>query len=93
MYNYTYSITVGLDCYLVYYTCRRLIWSAWSFLSGTDHPIAHLYDVATFQCYLSSSLQDNHLGGAINQVIKIEVASINLLVKGLYCRVDHTFCL
>jgi hypothetical protein len=42
---------------------------------------------------LSSSLQDNHLGGAINQVIKIEVASINLLVKGLYCRVDHTFCL
>jgi len=37
-------------------------------LAGTDHPIAHLYDVATFQCYLSSSLQDNHLGGAINQI-------------------------
>lgn len=93
MYNNTYSITVGLDCYLVYYTCKRLIWSVWSFLSGTDHPIAHLYDVATFQCYLSSSLQDNHLGGAINQVIKIEVASIDLLVNAHYCRVDHTFCL
>lgn len=36
--------------------------------TGTDHPIAHLYDVSTFQCYLSSSLQDNHVGGAINQV-------------------------
>lgn len=37
-------------------------------LAGTDHPIAHLYDVSTFQCYLSSSLQDSHVGGAINQV-------------------------
>ncbi|KAL2651982.1 hypothetical protein R1flu_020110 [Riccia fluitans] len=37
-------------------------------LAGTDHPIAHLYDVNTFQCYLSSQLQDSHIGGAINQV-------------------------
>eukprot|EP00249_Psilotum_nudum_P017210 c26212_g1_i1 orf=245-1558(+) len=37
-------------------------------LAGTDHPIAHLYDVNTFQCYLSSSLQDVHVDGAINQV-------------------------
>ncbi|CAM6034014.1 unnamed protein product [Sphagnum compactum] len=37
-------------------------------LAGTDHPIPHLYDVSTFQCYLSSSLQDSHVGGSINQV-------------------------
>lgn len=37
-------------------------------LAGTDHSIPHLYDVNTFQCYLSSSLQDGHIDGAINQV-------------------------
>ncbi|KAL3689682.1 hypothetical protein R1sor_015991 [Riccia sorocarpa] len=37
-------------------------------LAGTDHPIAHLYDVNTLQCYLSSQLHDSHIGGAINQV-------------------------
>jgi hypothetical protein len=49
---------------LVYITCVML-----DFLcAGTDHPIPHLYDVSTFQCYLSSSLQDSHVGGSINQV-------------------------
>lgn len=37
-------------------------------LAGTDHHIAHLYDVNTFQCYLSSQLQETHIGGAINQI-------------------------
>lgn len=37
-------------------------------LAGTDHPIAHLYDVNTFQCYLSSNVQDVGVNGAINQV-------------------------
>lgn len=37
-------------------------------LAGTDHSIPHLYDVNTFQCYLSSSIQDSHINGAINQV-------------------------
>lgn len=37
-------------------------------LAGTDHPVAHLYDVNTFKCYLSSALQEGHVGGAINQV-------------------------
>ncbi|CAM6088637.1 unnamed protein product [Calypogeia fissa] len=37
-------------------------------LAGTDHQIAHLYDVNTFQCYLSSQLQEQHIGGAINQI-------------------------
>ncbi|GFP90667.1 cleavage stimulation factor subunit 50 [Phtheirospermum japonicum] len=36
-------------------------------LAGTDHPIAHLYDVNTFQCYLSSNVQEIN-NGAINQV-------------------------
>lgn len=36
--------------------------------AGTDHPVAHLYDVNTFKCYLSSALQEGHVGGAINQV-------------------------
>eukprot|EP00271_Cylindrocystis_brebissonii_P007884 TRINITY_DN2178_c0_g1_i1.p1 TRINITY_DN2178_c0_g1~~TRINITY_DN2178_c0_g1_i1.p1 ORF type:complete len:440 (-),score=58.31 TRINITY_DN2178_c0_g1_i1:39-1358(-) len=38
------------------------------FLAGTEHPIAHLYDVNTFQCFLSSTIDDEHHGGAINQV-------------------------
>nr|XP_027123472.1 cleavage stimulation factor subunit 50 isoform X1 [Coffea arabica]XP_027123473.1 cleavage stimulation factor subunit 50 isoform X1 [Coffea arabica] len=37
-------------------------------LAGTDHPVAHLYDVNTFQCYLSANIQDIGLNGAINQV-------------------------
>ncbi|KQK13141.1 hypothetical protein BRADI_1g08294v3 [Brachypodium distachyon] len=35
-------------------------------LAGTDHPVAHLYDVNTFTCYLSSNPQDS--SAAINQV-------------------------
>ncbi|KAL2482092.1 Cleavage stimulation factor subunit 50 [Forsythia ovata] len=37
-------------------------------LAGTDHPIAHLYDVNTFQCYLSANVQEIGVNGAINQV-------------------------
>nr|XP_034572931.1 cleavage stimulation factor subunit 50 [Setaria viridis] len=35
-------------------------------LAGTDHPVAHLYDVNTFTCYLSANPQDS--GSPINQV-------------------------
>ncbi|RLN40450.1 hypothetical protein C2845_PM01G27890 [Panicum miliaceum] len=35
-------------------------------LAGTDHPVAHLYDVNTFTCFLSANPQDS--GSAINQV-------------------------
>ncbi|KAA3458349.1 cleavage stimulation factor subunit 50 isoform X1 [Gossypium australe] len=37
-------------------------------LAGTDHPIAHLYDVNTFQCYLSANSPEIGVNGAINQV-------------------------
>ncbi|XP_038687760.1 cleavage stimulation factor subunit 50 isoform X2 [Tripterygium wilfordii] len=37
-------------------------------LAGTDHPIPHLYDVNTFQCYLSANVPDIGVNGAINQV-------------------------
>ncbi|XP_011627820.1 cleavage stimulation factor subunit 50 isoform X1 [Amborella trichopoda] len=37
-------------------------------LAGTDHHIAHLYDINTFQCYLSAKVQDININGAINQV-------------------------
>ncbi|CAI9111762.1 OLC1v1012074C1 [Oldenlandia corymbosa var. corymbosa] len=37
-------------------------------LAGTDHPIPHLYDVNTFQCYLSATFPDTGVSGAINQV-------------------------
>ncbi|KAK6276104.1 hypothetical protein POUND7_005813 [Theobroma cacao] len=37
-------------------------------LAGTDHPIAHLYDVNTFQCYLSANPPEIGVNGAINQV-------------------------
>ncbi|CAL5362406.1 unnamed protein product [Camellia sinensis] len=37
-------------------------------LAGTDHPIAHLYDVNTFQCYLTAKDQDIGVNGVINQV-------------------------
>ncbi|KAI4984930.1 hypothetical protein ZWY2020_017560 [Hordeum vulgare] len=35
-------------------------------LAGTDHPVAHLYDVNTFTCFLSANPQDS--SAAINQV-------------------------
>uniref|UniRef100_A0A3B6MY18 Cleavage stimulation factor 50 kDa subunit n=1 Tax=Triticum aestivum TaxID=4565 RepID=A0A3B6MY18_WHEAT len=34
-------------------------------LAGTDHPVAHLYDVNTFTCFLSANPQDS--SAAINQ--------------------------
>ncbi|KAL5723190.1 Cleavage stimulation factor subunit 50 [Ranunculus cassubicifolius] len=37
-------------------------------LAGTDHPIAHLYDINTFQCFLSSNPPEIGANGAINQV-------------------------
>ncbi|KAK6925132.1 WD40 repeat [Dillenia turbinata] len=32
-------------------------------LAGTDHPIAHLYDINTFQCYLSENVRYSCTGG------------------------------
>lgn len=37
-------------------------------LAGTDHPVPHLYDVNTFQCFLSANLQELNINAAINQV-------------------------
>lgn len=37
-------------------------------LAGTDHPIPHLYDVNTFQCYLSANMHELSPNAAINQV-------------------------
>ncbi|KAF6145291.1 hypothetical protein GIB67_006689 [Kingdonia uniflora] len=37
-------------------------------LAGTDHPIPHLYDVNTFQCYLLANVPEIGGNGAINQV-------------------------
>ncbi|XP_045786514.1 cleavage stimulation factor subunit 50-like [Trifolium pratense] len=37
-------------------------------LAGTDHAIPHLYDINTFQSYLSANVPDNSPNGAINQV-------------------------
>lgn len=37
-------------------------------LAGTDHQIPHLYDVNTFQCYLSANVPEMGANGAINQV-------------------------
>lgn len=34
--------------------------------AGTDHPVAHLYDINTFTCYLSANPQDS--SSPINQV-------------------------
>ncbi|KAH0975829.1 hypothetical protein GBA52_017728 [Prunus armeniaca] len=36
-------------------------------LAGTDHPIPHLYDINTFQCYLSANAPEIDVNGAINQ--------------------------
>ncbi|XP_008240092.1 PREDICTED: cleavage stimulation factor subunit 50 isoform X3 [Prunus mume] len=36
--------------------------------TGTDHPIPHLYDINTFQCYLSANAPEIDVNGAINQV-------------------------
>ncbi|CAN6585036.1 unnamed protein product [Malus baccata var. baccata] len=37
-------------------------------LAGTEHPIPHLYDVNTFQCYLSVNAPDIDVNGAVNLV-------------------------
>ncbi|XP_050376002.1 cleavage stimulation factor subunit 50 isoform X1 [Argentina anserina] len=37
-------------------------------LAGTDHPIPHLYDINTFQCYLSANAPEVDVNGAINQI-------------------------
>ncbi|KAF9624222.1 hypothetical protein IFM89_008160, partial [Coptis chinensis] len=37
-------------------------------LAGTDHHIAHLYDINTFQCYLTANDPEIGVNGAINQV-------------------------
>ncbi|KAI3929875.1 hypothetical protein MKW98_004029 [Papaver atlanticum] len=37
-------------------------------LAGTDHSIPHLYDINTFQCYLSANAPEIGGNGAINQV-------------------------
>ncbi|CAA7393409.1 unnamed protein product [Spirodela intermedia] len=37
-------------------------------LAGTDHPIPHLYDINTFQCYLSADMKDLGSNAVINQV-------------------------
>ncbi|XP_078430137.1 transducin/WD40 repeat-like superfamily protein [Wolffia australiana] len=37
-------------------------------LAGTDHPIPHLYDVYTFQCFISSDTRDLGSNAVINQV-------------------------
>ncbi|PKA67283.1 Protein Mut11 [Apostasia shenzhenica] len=37
-------------------------------LAGTDHAVPHLYDVNTFQCFLSANFQELNANGAINQV-------------------------
>ncbi|KAK7304227.1 hypothetical protein RJT34_15358 [Clitoria ternatea] len=37
-------------------------------LAGTDHAVPHLYDINTFQCYLSASIPEIGPNGAINQV-------------------------
>lgn len=37
-------------------------------LAGTDHHVPHLYDINTFQCYLSANVQEINATSAINQV-------------------------
>jgi hypothetical protein len=57
----------------------------YQFPIGTDHAIPHLYDINTFQCYLSANIPDANPNGAINQacqfspVPKLSVTSILLL--------------
>lgn len=45
-------------------------------LAGTDHALPHLYDVNTFQCFLSAAIHDSHVGGPINQVRYNNVGSM-----------------
>lgn len=52
----------------------------WQLNTGTDHSIPHLYDVNTFQCYLSANVPEISVNGAINQV---ELISPLWLMEGL----------
>jgi hypothetical protein len=45
----------------------------WEKITGTDHSIPHLYDVNTFQCYLSANVPEIGANGAINQAWSIPI--------------------
>ncbi|KAH1246555.1 Cleavage stimulation factor subunit 50 [Glycine max] len=42
-------------------------------LAGTDHAIPHLYDINTFQCYLSANIPETSPSGAINQACQLSL--------------------
>ncbi|KAI3686561.1 hypothetical protein L1987_80240 [Smallanthus sonchifolius] len=48
-------------------------------LAGTDHHVPHLYDVNTFQCYLSENVQEIGVNSAINQVRYSCTGGINVV--------------
>ena len=68
------------------------------YIAGTDHPVPHLYDVNTFQCYLSSSIQEGQINDAINQVslflfcLLLQV-SVIMLRYGEWIRLDFERCI
>ena len=50
-------------------------------ITGTDHPIPHLYDINSFQCYLSANAPEIDVNGAINQVL----LTLSLLIALMIC--------
>lgn len=48
------------------------------FLTGTDHPIPHLYDINTFKCFLPANIPEIGVNGAINQACSALFLSLSL---------------
>lgn len=59
-----------------FFFAQKISDDRYEFLTGTDHAIPHLYDINTFQCYLSSNIPETSPSGAINQACNYLFISI-----------------
>jgi len=62
----------GLLLYFFFFA-QKINDHKYEFLTGTDHAIPHLYDINTFQCYLSSNVPETSPNGAINQACELSI--------------------
>lgn len=50
-----------------WYFLQDDVWRRLAKTTGTDHPVPHLYDVNSFQCFLSANAPEFGVNAAINQ--------------------------
>jgi len=72
----TFYWQVFILSHLSCFFAQKISDDRYKFLTGTDHAIPHLYDINTFQCYLSSNIPETSPSGAINQACNYLFISI-----------------